>query len=97
MAGTTTGQTTEFKFPSEVVDLPSKGKCYGKTHPCSSGKIEIKYMTAKESRIDTLIFDEIITGIRINIRNDACNGIRKKYISKSRQIIIKQFQRFQEY
>ena len=53
MAGTTTGQTKEFKFPSEVVDLPSKGKCYGKTHPCSSGKIEIKYMTAKEEDILT--------------------------------------------
>ena len=53
MAGTTTGQTTEFKFPSEIVDLPSKGKCYGKTHPCSSGKIEIKYMTAKEEDILT--------------------------------------------
>ena len=41
------------KFPSEVVDLPSKGLLYPKDHPCSSGQIEIKYMTAKEEDILT--------------------------------------------
>ena len=43
----------ENKFPSEVVDLPSGGKIYGKDSPLSSGKIEIKYMTAKEEDILT--------------------------------------------
>jgi hypothetical protein len=42
---------TENKFPSEVIDLPSEGKLYSKEHPCSNGKIEIKYMTAKEEDI----------------------------------------------
>jgi len=41
------------KFPSEIIDLPSKGKCYPKEHPCSNGKIEVKYMTAKEEDILT--------------------------------------------
>ena len=41
------------KFPSEVIDLPSEGKLYPKEHPCSDGKIEIKYMTAKEEDILT--------------------------------------------
>jgi hypothetical protein len=41
------------KFPSEVIDLPSQGKFYPEEHPCSSGKIEIKYMTAKEEDILT--------------------------------------------
>ena len=41
------------KFPSEVVDLPSKGLLYPKDHPCSGGTIEIKYMTAKEEDILT--------------------------------------------
>ena len=41
------------KFPSEVVDLPSKGLLYPKEHPCSNGQIEIKYMTAKEEDILT--------------------------------------------
>ena len=43
----------EFKFPTEEVDLPSKGLVYPKEHPLSSGKIEIKYMTAKEEDILT--------------------------------------------
>mgnify|MGYP003344159607 CR=1 FL=1 len=41
------------KFPTEVVDLPSKGLLYPKDHPLSSGQIEIKYMTAKEEYILT--------------------------------------------
>ena len=43
----------EYKFPTEVIDLPSEGKLYPKEHPCSNGKIEIKYMTAKEEDILT--------------------------------------------
>ena len=43
----------EQKFPTEVIDLPSKGKLYPKEHPCSDGKIEIKYMTAREEDILT--------------------------------------------
>ena len=46
-------QTQEFKFPTEVVDLPSGGKLYPKDSPLSSGKIELKYMTAKEEDILT--------------------------------------------
>ena len=37
----------EYKFPTEVVDLPSKGYFYVDGHPLSSGKVEVKYMTAK--------------------------------------------------
>ena len=43
----------ENKFPSEIIDLPSGGRLYPKEHPCSNGKIEIKYMTAKEEDILT--------------------------------------------
>tara|TARA_R100000541_G_scaffold57670_1_gene68029 strand:- start:175 stop:921 length:747 start_codon:yes stop_codon:yes gene_type:complete len=42
---------SEFKFPSEEIELPSKGLIYSKDSPLSSGKIEIKYMTAKEEDI----------------------------------------------
>ena len=41
------------KFPTEVVDLPSRGKLYPSDSPISNGKIEIKYMTAKEEDILT--------------------------------------------
>ena len=41
----------EFKLPTEVIDLPSKGLLYPENSPLSDGKIEIKYMTAKEEDI----------------------------------------------
>jgi len=41
------------KFPTEMVDLPSKGLLYPKDSPLASGKIEMKYMTAKEEDILT--------------------------------------------
>jgi|TARA_B110000211_G_C14058977_1_gene544671 hypothetical protein len=44
---------TEYKFPTEVVDLPSKGKLYPDGHPLKSGTIELKYMTAREEDILT--------------------------------------------
>ncbi len=44
---------SEFKFPTEMVELPSKGLIYPETNPLSSGVIEMKYMTAKEEDILT--------------------------------------------
>ena len=43
----------ENNFPTEIIDLPSKGIPYPEEHPLSSGKIEMKYMTAKEEDILT--------------------------------------------
>ena len=43
----------ENKFPSEIIDLPSKGKLYPKDSILKDGKVEIKYMTAKEEDILT--------------------------------------------
>ena len=39
------------KFPTETIELPSKGLIYPEDNPLSSGKIEMKYMTAKEEDI----------------------------------------------
>ena len=44
---------SEFKLPTEIVKLPSKGLVYPKENPLSSGEIEMKYMTAKEEDILT--------------------------------------------
>lgn len=41
----------KYDFPTEVLELPSKGLVYPKEHPLASGTIEIKYMTAKEEDI----------------------------------------------
>ena len=43
----------EFKFPTETIELPSKGLVYPENNPLSSGTVEMKYMTAKEEDILT--------------------------------------------
>ena len=65
---------SEFKFPTEEVDLPSKGLLYPKDNPLSSGKVEIKYMTAKEEDILTnqsfiqkgTVLDKLLQSLIIN-------------------------------
>jgi len=42
---------SNFKVPTESVELPSKGLLYLADSPLSSGKIEMKYMTAREEDI----------------------------------------------
>ena len=46
-------KVSDYKFPTEIVDLPSKGLVYPKDNALSSGKVEMKYMTAKEEDILT--------------------------------------------
>ena len=69
-------QVTEnkFKFPTEIVELPSKGLIYPKDNPLSSGKVEMKYMTAKEEDILTnqnyiskgIVLDKLIESLIIS-------------------------------
>jgi hypothetical protein len=42
---------SEHKFPTEIIDLPSKGLVYSKESPLHEGKIELKYMTTREEDI----------------------------------------------
>ena len=42
---------SEYKFPTEVIDLPSLGKVYPKDSPLADGKVELKYMTTREEDI----------------------------------------------
>ena len=44
-------EENKFKFPTETIELPSKGLIYPEDNPLSSGTIEMKYMTAKEEDI----------------------------------------------
>jgi hypothetical protein len=61
----------KFTMPTEVIDLPSKGLVYPETSPLSKGKIEMKYMTAKEEDILTnqayiqkgTVLDELIKSL----------------------------------
>ena len=49
----TQAQPQAYQFPSEEVTLPSKGLLYPEGHPLRSGKVKMKYMTAKEEDILT--------------------------------------------
>ena len=82
------------KFPTEIVDLPSKGLIYPKDNPLSSGKIEMKYMTAKEEDILTnqnyiskgIVLDKLIEALivsKVNY-NDIITGDKNALLIASR-------------
>ena len=51
ISNNTIKEVKENKFPTEIIDLPSQGKLYPESNSLSSGKVEMKYMTAKEEDI----------------------------------------------
>jgi hypothetical protein len=85
---------TEFKFPTEIVELPSKGLVYPQDHPLRSGTIEMKYMTAKEEDILTnqnyiskgIVLDKLLEALtlgKIDI-NDLITGDKNAILVASR-------------
>ncbi len=51
-AATKSGNIFDFVAPTEIVDLPSKGKFYPEGHPLHGvDQIEIRFMTAKDEDI----------------------------------------------
>ena len=64
----------ELKFPTETIDLPSKGLVYPLDNPLSSGTVEMKYMTAKEEDILTnqsyikngTVLDKLLQSLVVN-------------------------------
>ena len=71
---------SEFKFPTEIIELPSKGLLYPENHPLREGKVEMKYMTAKEEDILTnqayiekgIVLDKLLESLvitKINIKD----------------------------
>jgi hypothetical protein len=65
---------SDFKFPTEIIELPSKGLVYPKENPLSSGQVELKYMTAKHEDILTnmnlvksgLVFDKLLQSLIVS-------------------------------
>jgi len=65
---------SENKFPTEIVELPSQGLIYPSDHPLRSGKVEMKYMTAKEEDILTnqnyiqkgIVLDKLLEALTMN-------------------------------
>lgn len=75
-----TQQTPAFDFPTEYIDLPSEGHFYPLSSPLSSGRIQLKYMTAKEEDILTsqnlikkgVVLDELLKALIVtpNVKLD---------------------------
>ena len=89
----------EQKFPSEIIDLPSKGKLYSEESPLKDGKIEIKYMTAKEEDILTsanlvkkgIVIDRLLDSLILtpNVRcDDLLIGDKNAVMVAARNISI---------
>lgn len=61
------------KVPSIIIKLPSGGKVYPNTNPCSAGHVEMRYMTAWDEDIltnasyakDGIVFDKLIESLVI--------------------------------
>tara|TARA_B110000977_G_scaffold65218_1_gene88859 strand:+ start:1238 stop:1987 length:750 start_codon:yes stop_codon:yes gene_type:complete len=86
--------SNEFNMPTETVDLPSKGLLYSADSPLADGKIEMKYMTAKEEDILTnqnyiqkgLVIDKLLEALivtKVNY-NDILIGDKDALLIASR-------------
>lgn len=73
-ASVTSPPKQESKFPTEVINLPSKGWFYSLDNPLSSGTLELKMMTAKEEDILTsknliqknIVLDKLLESVLID-------------------------------
>ena len=84
----------ETKFPTEIVELPSKGLVYPADHPLHSDKVEMKYMTAKEEDILTnqnyiqkgIVLDKLLEALTMNkfSLKDMITGDKNSLIVASR-------------
>jgi hypothetical protein len=84
-----------FEFPTEIIDLPSKGLVYPEGHPLRKGSVEIKYMTAREEDIlasQTLIrkgivldklFESVVVESGVNV-NDIFIGDKNAILLATR-------------
>jgi len=64
----------KFTIPTEEIELPSKGLLYPEDSPLASGKLEMKYMTAKEEDLLTnqnyikngTVIDKLLKNLIVN-------------------------------
>ena len=84
----------KLKFPTETIDLPSKGLIYPKDNNLSSGKVEMKYMTAKEEDILTnqsyieagTVLDKLLQSLIVSdiVYNDLITGDKNALLIAAR-------------
>lgn len=70
---------SESKFPTEVINLPSKGWFYPTGHPLENGTLELKQMTAKEEDLLTspnlhkkkIVLDKLLESVIVDKKINA--------------------------
>ncbi len=88
---------SEFKMPTEIVELPSKGLLYDKTSELSNGTIEIKHMSAREEDIltnrrfieDGTVLDRLLKSLIVTPINfdDLLMGISKQTVNINKLVL----------
>lgn len=72
--GNVSTSPVEEKYPTEFIDLPSKGFYYDSSNPLSKGRVEIKMMTARDEDILTnenyvkkgIVLDELLKSVIVD-------------------------------
>lgn len=73
-------EQNDLKFPTETIELPSKGLLYSEDSPLAKGVVEMRYMTAKDEDILTnqsyiqkeIVLDKLLESLivtKINVRD----------------------------
>ena len=82
----------QYGFPTEVLSLPSQGLLYPKDSPLRSGKIDVKYMTAKEEDIltSTTLIEQgvVITRLLESVIADSKVKLDDMFIGDKNAIMI---------
>jgi len=86
--------SNKLNIPTEIVELPSQGLIYPESSPLSSGKVEMKYMTAREEDILTnsnniqkgTVLDELIKSLIVSDVNydEMCVGDKNAVLVAAR-------------
>lgn len=87
---------SNYQFPTEIIELPSKGWFYPEDSPLSSGKVEMKYMTAKEEDILTtqsyikqgVVIDKLLQSLVIGNGEGKRVNISELFIGDKNALVI---------
>lgn len=83
---------SSIQYPTEIIDLPSKGWFYNDDSPLSSGKVEMKMMTAKEEDILTnqnyvrkgIVFEKLLSSLLV----DSSIDVRDAFLMDQNALMV---------
>jgi hypothetical protein len=87
---------SNYQFPTEIIELPSKGHFYPIDSPLSTGKVEMKYMTAKEEDILTtqsyikqgIVIDKLLQALVVGNGEGKRVNINELFVGDKNALVI---------